>query len=195
MNCRPHVLTFSVITLAFVCAYAVTAVVVTPLQNALVGETDIWRSVLYLPHGVCVLATMLFGWRAILPLTLGSAGSLYVFSADNLLNIGALPSGLAAIATAACAFVAFEVFRFFGQNHYANPAANVQWRSVFAVGILAALIGAFAKSHLLCAPGSCVSQMHAYGLSVSGSICGLFAVMYVLMHLFRRARLSGREWA
>ena len=194
-NCRARACIFCVITFAFFCAYAVTFLVVTPLQNALFGETQVWRSVVYLPHGVCVLATMLFGWRAIVPLTLGSTGGLFFFSADRLVEIGALSSGLAAIATAACAFVAFEVFRFFGRNHYATPAANVQWRSVFAVGILAALIGAFAKSNLLCAPGSCEGNMHDYWLSVSGSICGLFAVMYVLMHLFRRARLSGRDWA
>lgn len=190
-----YALSFGIIVTAFFGAYWVTAMVVTPLQSALFGNTEVWRSIVYLPHGVCVLATMLIGWRAILPLTLSSGGGLYLFSADHLAASGPFFGVLVAFMTAACAFIAFEVFRYFGRNYYANPSFNVHWRSVFAVGILAAMIGAVGKSILYGATQSWSGSFHHYLGAVSGSICGLFALMFVVMLLFRWMRINSENSA
>ena len=56
---------FVVITIAYIMAFAITSAIITPLQNYLLSSIPNTISILFLPHGVRVLATRYFGWRSI----------------------------------------------------------------------------------------------------------------------------------
>ena len=63
---------FFVVVLAYVFCHGVTSLLITPLQSHFLPEVTIFASFLYLPHGVRVLATWAYGWRAVPALLLGA---------------------------------------------------------------------------------------------------------------------------
>ena len=58
-------MTYLLIVLAYVFCHGLTSLVVTPVQSILLPEITMFASLIYLPHGVRVLASWASGWKAI----------------------------------------------------------------------------------------------------------------------------------
>ena len=64
-NLNLHLTTFALLSAAYVIAYTVTSGFVYPIQTALLPEVSEKTGLLFIPHGVRILAFYYYGWRAI----------------------------------------------------------------------------------------------------------------------------------
>lgn len=163
----------------FIISLLVSVFAWEPIQNYFFGEFVHHASLLYLPHGVLVLAAWLMGWRAswaLLP------GVIFVFWWYGGMNI-ILPSRLLAMFFAVT--VAPFTFTLLARlNWDIRPQDEVDpcWPCVMAAGALISVI----KSALINVTlGSTPTEYVAY---VIGDIAGLFFLMLILMHFFRGLR-------
>ena len=84
MNKLGYIATFAqyflIVVAAYVLCHGITAFVVEPVQELFIPHVTIFASLIYLPHGVRVLATWMMGWRAIIPLCTGAYLSHLAFT-------------------------------------------------------------------------------------------------------------------
>jgi hypothetical protein len=74
---------FATILVAFVLAYALVDFVVAPIQHQFISSSVMAGSLLFIPHGIRVLAVWLCGVRAILPLiTAEFLGAIFLWQPE-----------------------------------------------------------------------------------------------------------------
>lgn len=141
---------------------------------------------LALTHGVRVVATWLFRWRAILFLVPGVATEVAVLGAYYPLTNGDL--GLLTLAFTSSSFIAFECLRALGWNVYAYGGRQPNWRWVMMAGVLAAFVSAAICAQL--DPGSSRPDVSVWRSvnAVIGGTTGLFVWLLLL-------RAALRVWA
>ena len=64
-NLKLYLTTFAFLSAAYVIAYTLTSGFIYPLQTALLPEVSEKICLLFIPHGVRILAIYYYGWRAI----------------------------------------------------------------------------------------------------------------------------------
>ena len=183
-------ISFFVIIGAYVACHMLTRYLVTPVQEQFLADVTVFASLVYLPHGVRVLATWLYGWKAILPLALGSLLADFLFTPAEARDL-MYPaiSGSIAVGSVA-AFVVFEVARLTGRNLYANDGLNMNWKCLIAVGSGASLFNSIGNSMVY--KGIILPELTlpTLGVYLVGDIIGLIVAMVVLMFAFRWARFA-----
>jgi hypothetical protein len=180
---------FVVIMLAYVLAHGLTAFLITPVQSSVLPEITVFASLVYLPHGVRVLATWLLGWRAILPLYAGSYAAYAVYTPEAeraLLDAVVLESvGVGALS----AISAFGLMRVLGYDAFARGSRKLTWKSLLLVGAIASVINSIGQSIVFAGtilPDNAQAILAVYAL---GDLIGLIVCMVVLMMVFRTFRL------
>ena len=157
----------------------------------LMPEVSLYASVLYLPHGVRVLATWAMRWRAIPALFVGLALSNILFlSADMKVHFDAVMIP-AILVGAASSFLAFEVIRFLGYDFYYGGGGRIEWKGLIAIGALSSLIHSVFQSLIHSNLMSFEALVLAPLIYVLGDIAGLVACMLALMFIFRWLRRFG----
>lgn len=158
--------------------------VIYPLQARLVPELDLLATLLFLPHGVKIVAAWLFGWRALAYLAPALAWRI---GFGGVIDIPRLEFAVMATFLMASAPLAFAVLRLFGIDVMKDRALAMNWRVLLFVGLVssamnAVAIHAIAFHHL-------PAQEHLPGMLriVAGDMTGLLAVLGVLM-------LGARWW-
>ncbi|MCA0930280.1 hypothetical protein [Ruegeria profundi] len=169
-------------SLAYIVASLLTFEVLTPLQNMFFPEYPSRASLLFLPHGVRVLAAWLLGWRAVFALL---PGVFIVFALLGGSDVF-LPSRLMAIVIAVTTVPAvFYICKWVGWDLFPRPDRKPCWACVMAVGI----ITSFLVSGLTnIAFGSARAEYVAF---LIGDISGLFFLMLALYFAFRIADQRG----
>ena len=114
-----------------------TFAAVMPLQQAVMPAFGNFASLLFLPHGVRVVAAWLYGWRSLLFLApgavlthsylYGSAG----FSIDYM---------MAVFFGVFCAALSFWFFAWFGMDFRLHKSKRVNWRDVMLAGVVASIL-------------------------------------------------------
>ena len=172
----------------FVC-FALTVFLVTPIQSLLLPEVTAFASLVYFPHGVKILATWCYGWKAIPGLFAGSvAAALLLTPAEHadLLR----PKALEAILfSSIVAFIAFELIRLSGRNLYWSPSLRVNWRNLVFVGAVASVANSVGSTFIYSRLINADYQLHVLLIYVAGDLIGLMACMLGLMLAFRWARI------
>ena len=149
-----------------------------PLQNVFFPEYPSHASLLFLPHGVRVLAAWLLGWRAIFALL---PGVFLVFAMVGGWDVF-LPSRLLAIVIAVTTVPAvFYVCKWVGWDLFPRPDRQPCWSCVMGVGVITSVLVAILTN---LAFGSATIEYFAY---LIGDISGLFFLMLVLYFSFRLA--------
>ena len=129
-----------VVFIAYVVAFMMMQYVARPIQDAFVTSTLV-GTLLFLPHGVRVIGAWFFGYRSILPLALGEVFGMYVFGYFHL-PIAAVLQG-AVVGGVSC-FVAFEIFRFAGQNLYLDESKlRTSWRMLILLAGIGSVFNSF----------------------------------------------------
>lgn len=178
------------IALAYVLAYGLVAKIATPIQGIFLPEITTYASLVFLPHGVRILATMYFGWKAIAPLLLGSAVSSYLFGPATVPEISTLTVAISHLVGAVCALVSFEVFRVFAKDHYYAPNRQTHWKQLVYVGILASVLNSAGQVFVYSDYIDPVAFSRVASTYAFGDTLGLIASMLCLMLLFRWARAA-----
>ncbi len=174
--------TFSA-SLLYLGAIVLNFEVVLPVQNLFFPEYTSRASLLFLPHGIRVLAAWLMGWRAVLALLPGVFLSFFYVAGLEVFS----PSRLAGIFIAVTiAPATFELFRLLGINLAPRPERTPCWICIMIVGLVASVAGSMLTN---LAFGSAPVDYFAY---VIGDMAGLFFLMLALMLIFRWMRRLGR---
>ena len=179
---------FLIIVLLYVLSHGLTALVVTPVQNIFLPEVTVFASLMYLPHGVRVLATWAYGWKAIPALIVGVSLSAWLFSPSEDLNFlePALIEGI--LVGAASAFIAFELARFAGYNFYFGGSKKLRWKGMIAVGGLASVINSLGQTLVYSNLIDLEKIIGVWAVYAVGDLIGLIVCMVVLMLVFRWSR-------
>lgn len=185
---RRYFIGFLIVVVAYVLAHGGTALVVTPVQSLFFPEYTVFASLVYLPHGVRILATWAFGWRAIPALVIGLILSTWLFSPTANLEFlePALLMGI--LVGAFSAFLAFELVRRVGYNCYFGCSKNLNWKGLIIIGAISSIINSVGQTLAysgLIGLGKAPVTMVFYAV---GDLVGLIVCMVVLMFGFRWTR-------
>lgn len=148
---------------------------------------DIFGSfqLIYLPHGVQILLTWVYGWIAV-PLILPAA-LLAVWLIVGGDDFGAMQAVLVTLKVAAIPLT-FDLFRLAGVDaRGAGMALN--WRVLFLIGLVAAIFNNLLRYWLACCGTLTADELLlGYTGAVIGDMVGLTLVMFAAMFFFRALR-------
>lgn len=122
------------VALAYVGAMVIVAYGVKTVQDSLYEHPLLAASLLFLPHGIRVLAAFLVGARSIMPLAVGT------WIGVGLGLDGNTDPSVMMIPGIFCAFLAFKIFELSGVKIKPGLASLRQWRGIVLVSFVAALI-------------------------------------------------------
>ncbi|RBW53874.1 hypothetical protein DS906_16990 [Ruegeria sp. A3M17] len=162
--------------MAYIVASFLTFEVLMPLQNVFFPEYPSRASLLFLPHGVRVLAAWLLGWRAIFALLPGVfAVFAFLGGADVF-----LPSRLLAITIAVTTVPGvFYLLKWAGWDLFPRPDRKPCWLCVMGVGVITSFLASAMTNMSF---GSAGVEYIAF---LIGDISGLFFLMLGLYFTFR----------
>ncbi|MBW3243716.1 hypothetical protein KUV57_13670 [Epibacterium sp. DP7N7-1] len=186
-----HLKTNIIVVACYILCHGLVQVVTMPIQLKVLPDVTPFASLIYLPHGVRVLTSWLLGWRAVLPLFLGSFGAHAIFHPDSMISHLWFfdPIFLLSLTIGATAAVgSFELLKIIGLNLYAGPYRRVKWTGVLLVGIVASVLNALGQSFAF--SGIVVTDVVSlvFWTYVFGDAIGLLATMIVLALVFRFMR-------
>ena len=184
-------MSFFIIIAAYVLCHGLTALVVTPVQSIVLPEITVFASLVYLPHGVRVLATWILGWKAVPALVAGVSISAWIWSPSEDLNFlePALAGGI--LVGSASAFVAFEIARLVGINVYLGGSRRLKWKGLIAVGALSSVVNSFGQTLVYSGIIDLEKVIGVWAVYAIGDLVGLIVCMVVLMFVFRWSRVFG----
>jgi hypothetical protein len=127
------------LTIVIALGYAGTMVIVTygvkVLQSSLYDHPLLaFTSLVFLPHGIRILAAFLVGARSIIPLMIGA-----LITSSSGLDGGTYPL-VSLIPGVTCGYLAFKVFELAGFEFKPGFASLRQWRGIVLVSFVAALL-------------------------------------------------------
>ena len=170
------------VSTAYIVAFLVTEFVLYPLQIKVIPEFQSFAFLVYLPHGVRVLAAWLLGWRSVIALAPGAFVAQYYLFSRATGDISGLAVFVIGIVVGA---LAFSLFRIAGMNAFAGTDHKPCWECVMAVGVLASVLNAVLSNLVL---GTFAIDFMAY---LVGDTFGLFTLVLLLVLIFRQFRLRG----
>lgn len=178
---------------AYIFCFALTAFLVTPLQRLILPEVTAFASLCFFPHGVRVLATWAFGWKAIPGLFVGAVVSLVLLTPTEYADI-LRPAVLESILLGSVvSYAIFEGARLLGYDFYWSPSNKLGWRSLVIIGAVASIANSVGNA-LIYSGLIGINQLKSVLLVyVMGDIIGLIACMLALMLGFRWVRLFHRS--
>ena len=172
-------LTFVVVSVGYISAYTITSGLVMPLQKILAPQLPIVFSVLFLPHGIRVLAVYFLGWRGLLYLLPSSylmwATSVYGNSID-----------LAILSPVASLVVVYVAVRMVKTYHGSRNTAvfDFSWKECLVIAAIASVLNGITLSMLY---DSEINWILMIGYS-SGDMAGQIVLLLLIVALMRLNR-------
>lgn len=176
----------------FVCsAYFVLFITVRqfifPLQQMIAPHTAQFAALVFLPHGVRVIATWLYREKAILPLLFAHLIAYRLFyweSGDAALNMVAVLSG------SLCVFIAMQLFTFSRIDISLSNMNISHWRSLVFLGFISSVFNT--AGNMLAMGDAMGSDLHLEVIAtfIVGDTLGTLACLVILMLGFRLRRLA-----
>lgn len=160
---------------AYVLSFLVTFGVLISLEERLAGSFAGFTSLMFLPHGVRVLAAWLYRWRSPFYLIPGALfGHLYLFGATFDLHLV-----IGWIAGLTCAPLAFTLMARLGLDLRLSRQRRTHWRELLLVGGVASVFNSLVSAWV---HGNPVATMSARFV---GDLTGTLVCLLVLMLAFR----------
>ena len=178
---------FAVIFVAFVFAFALVDFVVAPVQHYFVSSSTMAGSLLFIPHGIRVLAVWLCGVRAILPLIAAEfLGGIFLWQPDVSLDVllgSSMVGGL-------CVYLAFELFRLAGieLRPDGKDSALTSWRSLILLASIASVFNSVGKQIFFGGLAPLTDEILILVIFWIGDTVGTFACLLLLIGIRRRFR-------
>jgi hypothetical protein len=176
---RDTLTTFVIVSFAYIISHALTTGFISPLQSTFLAGVSNKIGLLFLPHGVRIIAIYYFGWKAILLILPASylMWFLEVYGGDIALSIYAPILSLVACWIG----VTLAKVVFAERSEELDISA---WKFLIVAGAAGSLLNGIGLSLL--------QHDSQVGLSVLGyvigDVAGLFASLLILMYAFRLLR-------
>lgn len=183
----PRINEFAVIFIAYMLAFAIVDFVVEPVQRYFVSSGIIVGSLLFIPHGIRVLAAWLCGVRAILPLILAEfLGSMWLWQPDVGTSVvlgSSMVGGL-------CVYLTFEVFRLTGIELQSDgkDSGLTNWKSLILIASIASVFNSIGKEIFFQSLVPLADQMLIVSMFWIGDTLGTLACLLLLIGVRRRFR-------
>ena len=178
---------FAVIFAAFVTAFALVDFVVAPVQHQFLSSSTMAGSLLFIPHGIRVLAVWLCGVRAILPLILAEfLGGIFLWQPDVGLDVllgSSMVGGL-------CVYLTFELFRLAGIELHPDgkDSALTNWKSLILLASIASIFNSIGKQIFFESLAPLTDELLILAMFWVGDTAGTFACLLLLIGIRRRFR-------
>lgn len=170
------------VSLAYLAAFFATFEVLMPVQAIFFPEFSGRASLLFLPHGVRVLAAWLLGWRSVVAMLPGVfIAFVYVAGWGAFVPSRLTSIAVAVLVPAAC----FFVLRLLNRDLSPAEGRSPCWSCIMAIGLVISVITSLLTNYALGA------TPEAYIAYLIGDFFGLFFLMLILMFLFRGLRHYG----
>jgi hypothetical protein len=179
---------FGIIFSAFVFAFALVDLVVEPVQHQFLSSSTMAGSLLFIPHGIRVLAVWLCGVRAILPLIAAEfLGGIFLWQPDVGLDVllgSSMVGGL-------CVYLTFEVFRLAGieMRPDGKDSALTNWKSLILLASIASVFNSIGKQIFFGGLVPLTDEVLILAMFWIGDTLGTFACLLLLIGIRRRFRL------
>ena len=176
---------FAVIFISFVLAFALVDLVVEPVQHQFLSSSTMAGSLLFIPHGIRVLAVWLCGVRAILPLIAAELFScIFLWQPDVGLDVflgSAMVGGL-------CVYLTFEVFRLAGieMRPDGKDSALTNWKSLILLASIASVFNSIGKQIFFGSLAPLTDEIISIAMFWVGDTLGTFACLLLLIGIRRR---------
>lgn len=163
----------------YVLSFIFTFKVLMPVQSMFFPEFSSQANLLFLPHGIRVLAAWVLGWRSVIALTPGVLISLILFA--NMPVPGSISLAILAVNVAVAPAV-FQSLYFLGWKIAPQSGRTPCWPCVMVAGLIISVVSSSLINLIF---GSASVDYFAYMI---GDISGLFFLMLILMLIFRSLR-------
>lgn len=175
------------VTAAYLVALSGVTWLVSPLQRLVFPEVTVFAALVFLPHGVRVLAAWLFGWRSVVYLLIATATGHALLTPDLPVDGSRL---LAWILTSACAPVVFTLLRLAGRDYRQMQAEpdRASWRELMLVAFLSSALNSVGHNLLFAPEIWPVGSVRVFAAFLIGDTLGTFAAFAALMVLLRSLR-------
>ena len=177
---------FAVISLSYFVGYLCVDYIVAPFQYSFLSRDVTVGSLLFIPHGIRVLAVWLCGSRAILPLIISEfLCTIYLWQPDVVLSNSLGSSMVGGL----CVYLTFEVFRLAGieMRPDGKDSALTNWKSLILIASIASVFNSIGKQIFF---GSSLAPLTDEIISIAmfwiGDTLGTFACLLLLIGIRRR---------
>lgn len=170
------------VSIAYILAFFLTHYLFYPLQLKIIPEFESLANLMYLPHGVRVLAAWLLGWRSVVAIAPGAFVSQNLLFEQPIWDFDFFGVFFIGIVVAPLAFSLLKFAKFDASAREENPPC---WQCVMVVGIFASLLNALLANLVL---GTLTIDFLGY---LVGDVSGLFFLVLILMLVFRQMRAWG----
>lgn len=171
-----------IVNVSFIAAYTMVAGFILPLQQILLPNITDMVSLMFLPHGVRVLAIWLLGWRGALYLI----PSAYLMWAISVFGIGVELDVWSPLVSIASVYAGIFLVRYIAGLPSQENSLYVSWRHCLLAGFVASLFNGFALSILIAGE---VDWYLTAGYSF-GDIIGQIVMMLLLILIMRVSRVA-----
>ena len=172
-------LTFVVVSVGYICSYTITSGLFVPLQKIFAPHLPIVFSVVFLPHGIRVLAVYFLGWRGLIYLLPSSylmwATSVYGSSIDLTI--------LSPVASLSVVYVAVRMVKTYSRSQN-KGAFDFSWKECLVIAAIASVLNGVAHSMLY---DNAVNWILIIGYS-SGDMAGQIVLLLIMIALMRLNR-------
>ena len=166
-------------------AFALVEFVVAPIQHQFVSSTVMAGSLMFIPHGIRVLAVWLCGARALLPLIFAEfVGSIFLWQPDLGLDVlfgSSMAGGL-------CVYLTFELFRLAGieMRPDGKDSALTNWKSLILLASIASVLNSIGKQIFFGSLAPLTDEIISIAMFWVGDTLGTFACLLLLIGIRRR---------
>ena len=169
------------VSAAYIVLFTLTFSVIMPAQSVLFTFLPMNISLLFLPHGVRILAIYLYGWRAalyLLPAHLATWAYLYFY-------LGSEQSISSAVVSIAASLLAVLIV-FQKVQGVTSVAKTDDWKRILLAGAIASLLNGLGHATLYGMAGGLNMEwiMITLGFMI-GDVSGLFFLMVIMIYVFR----------
>jgi hypothetical protein len=173
---KEHVQNFIIVTIAYLVAFAVTTAIIAPIQSMYLTAVPPAISLLFLPHGVRILAAYFFGWRSILYLIPSGYLTHFLWIETQHIDLDLTAPMVSVIA----AYLGVKLISFIPNIGFRDFRMSA-WKWLLLAGFLGSIFNGLGHG-LLQKEFSLSSQMLGYAI---GDVSGQFALMVCLIYYFR----------
>ena len=159
-----------------------------PVQHQFVSSSTMAGSLLFIPHGIRVLAVWLCGVRAILPLILAEfLGGVFLWQPDVGLDVllgSSIVGGL-------CIYLTFELFRIAGieMRPDGKHSALTNWKSLILIASIGSVFNSIGKQIFFGSLSPLPDEIMSLAMFWVGDTLGTFACLLLLIGIRRRFRV------
>ena len=176
----------AVILFAYLATVLFVHFCVTPVQSVLFSSYYLGgASLLFLPHGVRIMATWCVKSQAILPLFLGEAIAWIIFGATNttLILLSALVGSLSVL-------IVFEMFKAAKVNLYYGGQIQFTWRLAIVIAFVSSCLNSVGHSFAISLSIPDYNIFLEISKFVIGDVLGTFVTFLLGMQVVRFVRLQ-----